>query len=159
MDENIKVFGNEYTKEAATRKMRGHISWLFWIAGLTFANVIYILLDQGYFMVAGLGLDAFLAAFLADTEEQFRSFRIYLGVGFVAFFIMAGYLGLSRNIGIVTLATFVYAVDTLLVATVYFDIMSLVFHIWATVSLVMGVMIMNQLNKPRQEPASSDLEA
>jgi hypothetical protein len=64
---------------------------------------------------------------------------------------VSGYLALKRGMVIpVVIATTVYAIDAILFATIYFDIVSLLFHIWATLSLVQGVMFMIQLKKHSQ---------
>jgi hypothetical protein len=147
----IVVLADAYSIADATQKMRSHISWLYWIAGLSLANLVYILLDQGYFMVAGLGLNSFAADWFSATEEQVVSFKITLGVLLGLFFVVSGYLALKRAMVIpVVIATTVYALDGILFATIYFDIMSLLFHLWATLSLVQGVMFMIQLKKHAQ---------
>jgi hypothetical protein len=158
MDQKVKVLGKEYDVDEAEAKMRGHISWLYWIAGLTLVNIAYIYFDSDYFMVAGLGLDSFLASYVATSEEGFYSTQRYLGIAFVAYFVFSAYLAQQKNIGAVIAAIVLYTADTALFATVYFDVMSLAFHVWATVSLVLGAMFMSQLNQVRDKgPISGDI--
>ena len=150
-EEKIVVLADQYSIDEATQKMRGHVSWLYWIAGLSLANLVYILLDQSYFMVAGLGLNSFAADWFSANEEQVVSFELAIGFLLVSFFVVSGYLALKRGMVIpVVIATTVYAIDAILFATIYFDIVSLLFHIWATLSLVQGVMFMIQLKKHSQ---------
>lgn len=70
---------------------------------------------------------------------------------FVVYFIVSGCLERSGNLVAVGAATLFYAIDLLLFAILYFDILSLAFHIWATVSLVMGLLFAIRKNKPYQE--------
>lgn len=156
-ESKIVVMGNEYSIDEAVKRMRAHLSWLYWIAGLSLANLVYILLDQGYFMVAGLGMDSFAAYWFAASEEQFTSIQLPVGFALVVFFLVSGYLGIVRNkIVVVIIATAIYTFDAILFATIYFDIMSLLFHIWATVSLVQGVMFMIQLKYHGRENAVNE---
>jgi hypothetical protein len=142
----IVVLGDEYSIDKATKTMRGHVSWLYWIAGLSLANLLYIVFDQGYFMVAGLGLNSFVADWLADSEEQVFWFKLAVGFSLVVYFTVSGYLALTKKrIMPVVIATIVYALDAILFATVYFDIVSLLFHIWATFSLMIGASFMIKL--------------
>jgi hypothetical protein len=147
MEEKIRVLGNDYTLEGATQKMKGHLSWLYWIAGLSLANLAYAFFGQDYFMVAGLGVDSYIASYFTTTDEDYYLMQQFLGFGFILFFLVAGYFGAARNFSLVLVATFVYVLDAILFSTVYFDIMSLLFHIWAIVSLVAGLIFMIQLRK------------
>jgi len=139
MNKNIKIFGNEYTVEEALAKAQSHSSWLFWIAGLTAINLVYSLFAQDYFMVAGLGLDSFIASFLASSEDQFYTLQTILAVGFIAFFLVTGYIAQKASIASIAAGTVVYALDSVLFITVYFDFVSFAFHAWATISLIAGM--------------------
>jgi hypothetical protein len=147
MDDMVSVLGNDYTLEGATQKMKGHLSWLYWIAGLSLANLAYAFFGQDYFMVAGLGVDSYIASYFATSDEDYYLMQQLLGFGFVLFFLAAGYFGTARNFSLVLVATIIYVLDAVLFSTVYFDIMSLLFHIWAIVSLVAGLIFMVQLRK------------
>ena len=150
MENKISFFGKEYAVDDAIKKMNGHLSWFFWIAGLSLINLIYAILDQDYFMVAGLGLDSVLAGYISTSEEQFNSIQLYLGFAFVAFFLVSGCWARTNNIFAVGIATAIYAVDTVIFATYYFDFVSLLFHLWATVSLIIGGVLMSKLNRVSQ---------
>ena len=97
MDDMVSVLGNDYTLEGATQKMKGHLSWLYWIAGLSLANLAYAFFGQDYFMVAGLGVDSYIASYFATSDEDYYLMQQLLGFGFVLFTLSLS-LSLSRSL-------------------------------------------------------------
>ena len=134
-------------------RMRSHVSWFYWIAALSLVNIIYTLAKQSYFMVAGLGLDSYLANHFAVSEENFNHLQLAFGLGFVMFFAIAGWLAYRKNLPFSVLALLVYGIDSVLFVTVYQDWMSFAFHVWAVISIIRGIVVMRTLRQTEQAPA------
>ena len=148
-------------KMAIESRVRGGISWFYWIAGLSIVNTLLYFFGASITFVIGLGatqiVDAFAQAFAVELGSP-GSTIVYI-IGFImdivlaGIFLAAGFLGIKGHRWTVIVGMVLYALDALifLFAQVWFG---LAFHAWGLFGIWGGLQALNQFKKLPPMPGS-----
>lgn len=141
----------------AYARLRSHASWFYWIAGLTIVNLVMVMMQSDYFMVAGLGLNYAIPELLGMENERYLMACYGLTGAGVVLFGLFGWLAGRGNLAAFAIGISLYALDTPVFVTKYFSVMGMAIHGLALWSLVSGAILAWKLKaavaSPEPEPA------
>ncbi|MGE5195398.1 MAG: hypothetical protein ACM3U2_23135 [Deltaproteobacteria bacterium] len=139
-------------REQLTAKMRGGANWFFWIAGLSIANTVILLMEGDRHFVVGLGITQLVnGVALAFAQQAPETAMIGKVVAFVitllASAVVAAFgFGARRGMAwLFTLGMALYFLDGLLFL-LFQDWMSVGFHLFALYCMFGGLRAARELN-------------
>ncbi len=146
-------------------RLRSSAGWLYWIAGLSAANTLAVLLGWDFSFVIGLGTTQFVDAFAQALAEELSQIAAFVwAVAIAADIVIAGIFALlgifahkACRWAFIT-AIVLYALDTVLVA-LGGDWFSVAFHAIALWSLIRGLRLAPQLRKTRHAQPVSTMQS
>ncbi len=146
-------------------RVRGGVSWFYWIAGLSLVNSAAYLLGATWTFVVGLGItqivDGLMAGLIRELGESWSALRL-IGLGIdiciAAMFVLMGYFGRKRVRWPVIVGMVLYALDAMLVLLVQ-DYMGALFHGLALYGIWTGLRAMQQLEALEQAGGSESIES
>jgi hypothetical protein len=142
------------------QQMRGRISWLYWIAGLSALNSVLFWAGWTMQLVFGLGITRAIEQCLVDAARESgpgagriaSTAALGLSLACAAAFVVLGALAMRRSLVAAALAIALYAADTLLVGLALggpndLAWLSIGFHAFVLLMLVGGTQAMLKLRR------------
>lgn len=135
--------------EELTKKFKSGASWFFWIAGLTVASSILVLVGSNWSFAFGLGvtqiIDA-LAAELAPGDWGVKAVAFIFDLVIIGFVILVGVLAHQRLRWAFIVGMILYALDGLLFLIVM-DIVGILVHAFVLFCFFSGLRALTNLKR------------
>ncbi len=129
-----------HTKGEAIPEVARHASWLYWVAALSLANIVLILIGANVGFAISLGLTDFLAAMGNEAGGGFKAVTMAVSLAVIAFMGVLGYFACRGAVWALVVGLVVLVLDTVLLFLAGVDaIISIAIHVWAIISLGMGL--------------------
>jgi len=149
----------DVSKNKPVPEVAKHASWLYWVAALSLANIVLILFNANVGFAISLGLTDFLAVVGQSAGGGFKTAAMVMSLALIAFMGVLGYFACRAAVWAIVTGLVVLVLDTgLLLMSGVDALISVAIHVWAIISLVMGLRAaIAYRSQPRAVPGMSEI--
>ncbi|MCE1245602.1 MAG: hypothetical protein LWY06_03035 [Firmicutes bacterium] len=155
---SAELINNERNKMEFERSFKSGASWFFWIAGLSLINSIIILSKGKISFIFGLGITQILDALGQHFGGVGAIITMVLNLIVIGVFIVIGILCHKRYFWAFWVGMVLYGIDGL-IFLLGMDILSIVFHAFALISIYWGLQSLKKLEELEARTKDTQQEA